>query len=276
MKTTAEYRASIDRKAAARKGRNRLLGTLIPAAGCAAVCCAALLLAGPAQGISLPAAGDSSAAHTAQTGGVPSSGTAAPPEFCFAGVDSKGAGKPYFDPDTTYRETWTAAEAEAYIGRSLTPHYLLPGLSRAGSGGATVVRNNDGSLACDIVVESYRSQTEGYDPLQKTFTVRATRLFTTPGYLIGWPEGDQGQTVLGETAIRLGHQTVAYYNGGEEPAGYTNRYVAEFSVGGAQFQVVSNNLSQREFLAMALSLLDEGDLSAAGIDIAELAYLGCA
>lgn len=276
MKTTAEYRASIDRKAAARKEHTRLLGTLIPAAGCAVVCCAALLLAGPAQGVSLPAAGDSSAAHTAQAGGVPSSGTAALPEFRFAEVDEGAGNRLYFDPETTYRETWTAAEAKAYIGQSLTPRYLLPGLSRAGSGGATVVRNNDGSLAYDIVTERYRSQAEGYDPLQKTFTVRATRLFASPEYLIGWPEGDQGQTVLGETTIRFGHQTVAYYDGGEEPAGYTDRYVAEFSIGGAQFQVVSNNLSQREFLAMALSLLDEGDLSAAGIDIAELAYLGCA
>lgn len=290
MKTNEAYRAAIEQKAAAllqrRKRRNRLLCTLIPTGGCAAVACAALLLSGaPADASSLPAAGTGPSAQSTAgsnlSSGAQTEGTAPLPaleSIEFAELGGIGIGcRPFYDPETTTAETWTHQQAEDYIGRSLIPRYVLPGLVYPGGGSFRVYRNSDGTMAYDQVVEACMTTeaeecilpTEG-EPLRKEFAVYASRLPDGPGYFFDWPEGTAGETRIGDVTVRFGHHAMGDGGTYAEPERFIDWYVAQFTIDGAEFKVISKNLTREEFLAMALSLLDEEDLEAAGIDSSAL------
>lgn len=285
MKTNEEYRSSINRKAEAlflqRKRRHRLFGVLIPTAGCAAIACAAVLLTGPAATASLPPAGLSSAVSTdaAPTEpAAPTTGDDAPlPAVSFAEIESNaGAARLYFDPETTYEETWTKEQEIAYIGRDITPRYIAPGLEEPdGTGGRTVVRNNDGSLAFDRCGVIYWNPAEGYDPLQKRFSVSVSRIGCEREYWFDWPEGNS-EIRIGDTAVRFGHMKMGYGGTYENPEGYQDWYVAEFTLNGVGYQVLSENLNETEFLSMTLSLFDEEDARAVATGPAELDGAACA
>ncbi|HIW73467.1 MAG TPA: hypothetical protein H9684_04020 [Firmicutes bacterium] len=280
MKNNEDYRSSVRRKADAQivrqKRRNRLVGALVPTAGCAAAVCAAFLLAAPAGTTSLPAsAGGTTETAWATTGSVSAASSSAPlpvlPTIEFAELGGIGiACRPVYDPETMQEEIWTHREAEAYIGRSLIPRYVLPGLIYPAGGNFRAYRNNDGTLAYDQVTEACAAAADGDAALQKRFAVYASRLPGGPGYFFDWPEGNAGETQIGDVSIRFGHHAMGDGGTYENPERFIDWYAAEFTVDGAHFKVVSQNLTWEEFLPMALTLLDEEDLEAAGIDLSAL------
>ncbi len=297
MKSDESYRASIDRKADAvflrRKKRNRLLGSLIPAAGCAALLCAALALSGPGAVPSLPpVAGDPSsaavpgAAETAPAVSVtpaPPTASIAPtvptapttpelPEIPVAALENGvGASRLYYDPAKTYEETWNAAQRTAYLGRDIKPAYLPEGLVPSEYNETDqIIRYNDGTMAYDVIWLTYSaphsdSSAEPYPSVM----IRASRIGLECDLRFDWPEDAQGVD-LGGTPVRFGLWQPPYYDGGAEPAGYENIYVAEFEQDGVGFQIRCENLSQEDAWRVACSLVGadapDGGSSPAGLD----------
>ena len=302
MKSNESYRASIDRKANAiflrRKKRNRLLGSLVPTAGCAALLCAALALFGPgtvpslppvaedASSAAAPGASETSpavsvipappAASTVPT--VPTAPTTPKlPEIPVAALEnSEGANRLYYDPAKTYTETWDAAQRIAYLGRDIKPAYLPEGLV-PGEYNETdqIIRYNDGAMAHDVICLTYSAPRPDYsaEPYPSV-VIRASRIGLECDLWFDWPEDEKGID-LGGIPVRFGLWRSPHYDGGTEPAGYENIYVAEFEQDGVGFQIRCKNLSQEDALRVVCSLVGEespaGGFSPAGLDSAACA-----
>ena len=287
MKSDESYRTAIDRKAnavfARRKQRKRLLCSLIPATGCVAAVCAALVLSGPVMSSSLPpVSGEpawSASPGVSETAPASSAAPTVPalPEIPAAALgNSAGANRRYYDPAKTYQEKWDTAQIAAYLGRDITPGYLPDGLVPSDSNGAAqVVRYNGGAMAYDVIWMSYSApMPDSAAEPRPSVRITASRIGLECDLMFDWPE-DAGEVTLSGTSVRFGLWQPPYYRGGSEPAGYESVYVAKFTRDGVGFQVLCQNLRREDALRVVCSLVgaetaDVG-LSPAGLDSAACA-----
>ena len=98
--------------------------------------------------------------------------------------------------------------------------------------------------------------------------IRASRIGLECDLRFDWPEDARGRSR--RNPVRFGLWQPPYYDGGAEPAGYENIYVAEFEQDGVGFQIRCENLSQEDAWRVACSLVgadapDGGSLPA-GLD----------
>jgi len=168
----------------------------------------------------------------------------------------------YFDPETTYRETWDWSQAVEYLGKDITPDYLMPGLQTNPwidrQNQNLVILNNDGSIAYDrIWLEFYTeypyedgSQVIGGD--STGIRIIASKMEGIHDCVV-WGENME-ESLLNDVIVRFGHRSRGYGGTNENPDFYYDVYVAEFSKDGINYYVLSSNISEQEFVKMVDSI----------------------
>jgi len=270
MKNHEEYRSSIDQKAAEIfKKRKQLSRFVTSAAACLAlVVCAVVAL--PTLFDNMPNPDNPGIVSGEQPGETSSPGEQTTPEKPGTAVPvvhmntvsvRSGAARPYFPPNETYRETWDWVRAIQYLGKDITPDYLMPGLKTNPwiDRQAEVVFNNNGTLAYDEVWLSYFTDFPYKDGSQAIggnstgIQITASKIGCRPDCIVVWGE-DMKESNLNGVAVKFGHSEVGYGGTLENPDFYYDAYVAEFSKDGIYYYVGSSNISEVEFVKMVDSL----------------------
>ena len=152
----------------------------------------------------------------------------------------------YFDPETTYRETWDWSKAVEYLGKDITPSYLMPGLqvNPLILTENVVILNNDGSMAHDnIWLEYYTGDGSGViGNLSTGIRIIASKMESINDCVV-WEENME-ESLLNDVIVRFGHRSFDNWE----------MYVAEFSKDGISYHVLSSNVSEQEFVKMVDSL----------------------
>ena len=173
----------------------------------------------------------------------------------------------WYDPALYDCVHWDREAVAAYYGKDLTPAYVPSGLLPApGSGTASVVMDKSGGIAADTVwLGFYHDYYEDGSPKLSedaaaprgfSMTVSKTGLLSDCLYLL--PEDEVTPSDLGGTAVTFGYRSMPYgpYDPDTHaPSGYYDLYVAEFTLDGAEYQIVAKQLEADEVVKVVASIL---------------------
>lgn len=166
----------------------------------------------------------------------------------------------HFDPQKTYKEVWTWDKIVSYLGCDITPAYIMPGLKmNVKQNTQTVIFNNDGTLAYDAIWLEYYTEYEDDGSQSIGFNstgirIIASRLGYSRDCVYIWPS-EPNETLIGGVSVMLGNQSMDFGGTAENPEGYYDIYVAEFTKDGISYQVTSSNIDENEFVKMVTSLV---------------------
>jgi len=171
----------------------------------------------------------------------------------------------FFDPETTYRETWDWSKVVEYLGKDITPDYLMPGLQTNPwidrQNQYLVILNNDGSIAYDRIWLEYYTEYPFDDGSQVIggdstgIRIIASKMEGINDCGVVWGENME-ESLLNGVIVRFGHRSFGYGGTNENPDFYYDMYVAEFSKDGINYYVLSSNISEQEFVKMVDSLTE--------------------
>ena len=254
--------------------RKRRYSAAIAAAACTVVAAAAVWGGYLAAGTRRPAVGDfSEGAAPSADGGLPS-GTgreaaglppASVPEddagrLVIHELESGVAAMPLLIPDDEmYTEYWDIGQVLGYLGRDIRPTALPADMRQVGPDrGWSAEFYNDGTMIPYPCYNEfgfyYTGKEEEIPELTRRLRVDATRTNSRVGDMLYMFDEDMEPSVLAGVEMRIGHCRVGHYDGGKEPIGWYDRYVAQFTLDGLTMQMVSENLDEGEFLAAVRSV----------------------
>lgn len=170
-----------------------------------------------------------------------------------------------FDPEKTYEKKMTDAEAFAYLNKDVRPTDLPKGLKYAAdvlpNYSHTIFYNNDGTICFDQLHFSYAEDFEKYDPLAKGLNITASKAVSAQSDCICvWSEEMRPSDING-VKVMIGFRKMPYgpytvvENGPNTPAGYYDLFIADFSCGGINYQIISDNFTEEEFVKAIASML---------------------
>jgi len=178
----------------------------------------------------------------------------------------------YRDPALYDEITWGPDEIRAYLGGNPAPPYVPEGLKAApGNGTARVTAAKaDGKLVEDTVYLRYWHDygedgspklTEGV-AARKGFSLTASRLgILNCGVEYLLPGDERRVSTLNGTGVTFGSREMPYGPYGPEthaPSGYYRLCTAEFTLRGADYQLVAEQLPLEEVVRVVASLLCGG------------------
>ncbi len=185
---------------------------------------------------------------------------------------SADAARLWRDPALYDEVIWGAEEIEAYFGGNPAPPYVPEGLKAApGNGTARVmVKKADGSIAEDTIYLRYWHDydedgspklTEGV-AARKGFSLTASKLgILNCGVVYIRPEDEQRVSTINGVDVTFGSREMPYgpYDPEtHEPSGYYQLYTAEFTLRGAEYQLVAEQMPLEEVVRVTASLLCGG------------------
>ena len=140
------------------------------------------------------------------------------------------------DPENVEEKQWTAEEAISYFGRDPRSFSLPQGMTLNSSGTYSVWLAKDGKPYYDSVGFEF---TNGSSSLTITMSKMGIPKFRSITML------NQQGSVLNGVSMQIGCKSVE---------GQKDTYTAEFVSGGIGYQIISGNLSQREFITLLQSI----------------------
>lgn len=140
------------------------------------------------------------------------------------------------DPENVEEKQWTAEEAISYFGRDPRSFSLPQGMTLNSSGTYSVWLTKDGKPYYDSVGFEF---TNGSSSLTITMSKMGIPKFRSITML------NQQGSVLNGVSMQIGCKSVE---------GQKDTYTAEFVSGGIGYQIISGNLSQREFITLLQSI----------------------
>ncbi|MCL2153850.1 MAG: hypothetical protein FWH57_13050, partial [Oscillospiraceae bacterium] len=124
----------------------------------------------------------------------------------------------YYDPETTYSETWDWSRVVEYFGKDITPDYLMPGLQInpwiETHNENTVILNNDGSIAYDGIWLEYYTEYP-YEDGSQAIGGNSTGIRIIASKMEGindcvvWEENME-ESLLSDVIVRFGHRSIGY------------------------------------------------------------------
>ncbi len=176
-----------------------------------------------------------------------------------AGVQSVSIDQKLAFPENALTKELTQDEAIRYLGRDVRPQSLPDGLKQEESDAYLFAELPDGSVVYDQFTFWFRENSgEEYNPLHRQLTLTASKTGLVSDCVYLYPQAYQ-KSYIGDVEIKLGHQEVSYGPYDEQthaPAGTYDRYVAELTVDGVECELVADNLTQREFTDVLVSIID--------------------
>lgn len=140
------------------------------------------------------------------------------------------------DPETVEEKQWTAEDAVAYFGQDPQSFPLPQGLKLTSSGPFSVWFNKEGKPYYDSVGFEFSNGSYSLTITMSKIGIPKFRSITM--------SNRQG-SVLNGVSMQIGCKSVA---------GQNDTYTAEFVSGGIGYQIISGNLSQREFITLIQSI----------------------
>ena len=172
-----------------------------------------------------------------------------------------------YDPALCNTVVWDEAAIESYFGTTLSPSYIPEGLfPAAGNDSACEIQDKTGNLIEDCVTRSYyHAYYEDGSPMPtqeaaayKGFTLRASKIGLIHCCLYLLPDEELGITWFGENEVVIGYRAMPYgpYDPQTHlPSGYYDFYLAQFMLGGVEYEITSYQLSLSEFLKIVASTI---------------------
>ncbi|MCI8525033.1 MAG: hypothetical protein HFF17_03740 [Oscillospiraceae bacterium] len=155
------------------------------------------------------------------------------------------------------QEEWTLEQILAYWGWDPRPEALPAGLEPAFDADSRWLYCDAEGVLWDQFALSWCEDpgSKEYDPLERsvTMTVSTQPVFHCAVLVF---EDEQLHSTVSGVSMLLGHRSMPYgpytvvENGPNQPAGYCHVFQAQFQLGGLYFEVVTENLSQEEYLSV--------------------------
>jgi len=173
------------------------------------------------------------------------------------------------DPALYDEIRWGRDEIEAYLGGNPAPPYVPEGLKAApGNGTARVIAGKeDGKVVEDTVYLGYwhdydedgSPKLTGGAVACKGFSLTASKLgILNCGLLYLRPEDERQACTINGIEVTFGSRKMPYgpYDPEtHEPSGYYQLYTAEFTLRGADYQLVAEQMPLKEVVLVVASLL---------------------
>lgn len=171
---------------------------------------------------------------------------------------STSAARLYFPPETYDTAVWSLDQFVDHWGRNIRPSSLPKDLTEYQPGHAgEVVLTKEGELAYDAYHFTFaESFDESYDPLRRRVTLSVSMLGMAKDAV--YPLEHPVLSHLNGVEVMFGHCSMPYgpYDPDTHaPAGKSDVYVAEFTCGGVEHQLITENLTLEETQKILLSLL---------------------
>ena len=171
---------------------------------------------------------------------------------------SVGADRLYFPPDVYDTATWSLEQFTEHWGKSILPSSLPKDLTEYQPGHAgEVMLTKEGELAYDVYHFTFAECfDESYDPLRRQVTLSVSTLGQAKDAI--YPLEHPVLSHLNGVDVMFGHCSMPYgpYDPDTHaPAGESDVYVAEFTCGGIEHQLITENLTLEEAQKILLSLL---------------------
>jgi len=171
---------------------------------------------------------------------------------------------PYVDPATTYTKTWSLEQVNDYLGRDFRPGYVPNDLIEYADPYWTVIFNKDGTMipfSSSFTLTYSENFNEEYDPLKRSLYIQVAKdslpqqcsLYLTDTEAPSNIDGTD--IVVGYCKMSYGPYTVTAPGETSITAGYYDLYIAEFVYDGIGYCVRSENLTQKEFIEVLLSIV---------------------
>lgn len=170
----------------------------------------------------------------------------------------------YFDPETTYKETWTFDEAVSYFGRDFRPSYIPDGLNSImdyeDDFRFTVLNNINGSIAYDVLMLNYENDFKSNEPLEKALTLQVSKQEIWTDAPVTNETGET-KSIIDGTEVVLAEKQLPYgpyldsSDGTKIPSGYYTMLVAQFYHENIYYRITSKNIDRNEFIKILYSII---------------------
>ncbi|MDE5823741.1 MAG: hypothetical protein K2H91_03525 [Lachnospiraceae bacterium] len=173
----------------------------------------------------------------------------------------------YFNPDTARFEHWNTEQVIDYLEVSFAPLYIPKDLNPCTDSYIgtfmsyyennettwTVAYEEDLLVYDNFGIFYSNSFQDEYDPMRRNLIIEVSKNKV--------PESDTSYSFdtseisyIGTYQITVGLYKKPYYNQESRSEGYIETYVAEFLIDGVGYRIISENLSQDEFVNVLLSI----------------------
>lgn len=97
------------------------------------------------------------------------------------------------------------------------------------------------------------SFTDEYNPLRRKLLIEVSKdELPVADVLYSFDKVEVSKAKKNE--LTVGVYKAPYYDGDSKPAGYINQYIAEFIIDNVGYRIISENLSQEEFIKVLISM----------------------
>lgn len=176
----------------------------------------------------------------------------------------------YFDPALYEEVRWNSGDVAAYYGRPLAPAWVPEDLTPTNPDEAAVVqiRREDGAVAYDTVALGYYQQFGVWEDgtprfidqrcVHHGFQLTVSKLGQHGCCLYLGPEDAVEWSDIAGTPVAIGYRVMShgpYDPDTHEPAGYYGLYVAQFTLDGASFQIVADEMALEDVVKVTASII---------------------
>ena len=168
--------------------------------------------------------------------------------------------------DGCYEKKLNQAESFNYLGKDVRPTFLPEGIKYYGDEYTaflqTIFYNSDNSVYLDQFHFSYAYEFDVYDPLMKKINISVSKVSSAQDDCISiWAENMEASKI-NNIDVMIGKREMPYgpftpvEDGPGIPSGYYDLFVADFSYDGLNYQVISDNLTEEEFVKILASMIN--------------------
>ena len=173
----------------------------------------------------------------------------------------------YYDPNIAHLEKWNTEQVTAYLGNTFVPSYIPKDLKTCQESYTgtfmseylnntmwwTVAYDNDIIIYDNFGVFYSDSFTDEYNPLRRKLLIEVSKdELPVADVLYSFDKVEVSKVKKNE--LTVGVYKAPYYDGDSKPAGYINQYIAEFIIDNVGYRIISENLSQEEFIKVLISM----------------------
>ena len=177
------------------------------------------------------------------------------------------AARVWRDPELYDFIQWDKGAIIAYYGRDLTPAYLPEGLlAAAGNETASVIADKKGKIVDDTVqLGFYHAYYDDGSPrltegvaAKKGFSITASKIGILCDCIYILPENERKTTNFNGTEVTFGYRSMPcgpYDPENHEPSGHYDMYTAEFTLDGAEYLLIAEQMKAEEVVKVVASLI---------------------
>lgn len=173
----------------------------------------------------------------------------------------------YFNPDSAHLEQWDTEQVIDYLGAAFIPSFIPDDLKlyQDSYNDVFISEYTDNTMYWTVAYEEdsiifdnfgiYYSNSfeDTYDPLRRKLFVEVSKNKIPQADVIYNYDATEISKIK-DYELTVGLYKMPYYEGNSEPAGHSEKYIAEFTIHNVGYRIISENLTQKEFIQVLLSM----------------------